>query len=134
MHQIFEWRCTRFWRGEDTGSDQDKGAIAPLGRRPPTSRTICDTFSARIEERKGKLTATLASRFLNLHDWFTSNLHINSSSTCCHKQNGCILERVGHNTHSAWENTIHASGEVDMQSIISVQYAYSGLWGLFFVF
>ena len=67
-HGIFEMGWTIFWRGADTDSDQDKGEIAPLGRQPSTSRTIFDTFLARIEERKGKLTATLASRFLNLHD------------------------------------------------------------------
>ena len=97
MHQIFEWRCTRFWRGVDTDSDQDKGAIAPLGRRPSTSRTIFDTFSARIEERKGKLTATLASQFLNLHNWSTSNLRINSSST--HEEKWTCSPPLVHNTH-----------------------------------
>ena len=69
--------------------------------QPTAPIFIFYTISARIEERKGKLIATLASQFLNLHDWSTSNLHINSSSTCYYKQSGGILERVGHNTHFA---------------------------------
>ena len=96
-HGIFEMGWTIFWRGADTDSDQDKGEIAPLGRRPSTNRTIFDTFLARIEEMKGKLTATLASWLLNLHEWSTSNLRINSSST--HEEKWTCSSPLVHNTH-----------------------------------